>query len=214
MNLVTTSKDLEFPQKHNESGIKKFGNLGLSESLICYGLNQQVKQQCGKGCLDACLREQLLLPIHSTEKDQRSKKVGTFHHSLSVPRKLASRCVDRKKAELEVGNMEVAPVVDSTTVVESDEVGSTADCMVDNVVAELGDVVGSSRLLEGEVVDSIRRRHDLVDCVVVGMVAEHIVPDDLDRCSVYRCPCARCVVGKDVVEQKLLKLLAQAQVPT
>jgi hypothetical protein len=114
------------------------------------------------------------------------------------------------------------------------ELGSKmVEVEVDNNCLE---VVGSNHGLVGEMVDSNFRRRDLevgsnrhclddvedcagemVDCDVRlhrDLVVGCIVQDDLDRGLVFHCLFVHLVVAKDVVEQELLKLLAQAQVPT
>lgn len=93
------------------------------------------------------------------------------------------------------------------------EVGSSPHGLVDGDVRRREMEVGSNHhcLVEDNI-----RRHCLVDVVVVGMVVEHIVPDGLDRSLVchYLCDLAPDVVGLVSIEQALLKLLAQTQVPT
>jgi hypothetical protein len=114
--------------------------------------------------------------------------------------------------ELVVDSTEAELVVDNKSEVVGSIRHDLVGCTVDSTEEELVELeVGSNRRLEDVVEDNIRRRHDLV---VVGKVAEHIVPGELDRCLVCRCQFVHPLVGKDVAEQKLLKLLARMQVPT
>lgn len=91
---------------------------------------------------------------------------------------------------------------------QEDVVGGKADYMEDGMADDEADcdVVG------GVEVDSSRHL-EVVDDEVVGTAAEHIAPDGLDRCLVFRCLFVP-LVGKDSIERTLLKLLARTQVPT
>lgn len=97
-----------------------------------------------------------------------------------------------------------------------EEVGSEQEGAVDGMVDYTEDGMADDEVdcgvVGGVEVDSSRHL-EVVGDEAVGTAAEHIAPDGLDRCLVFRCLSVP-LVGKDSIERMLLKLLARTQVPT